>query len=106
MACIHCGNAPELRKDPATGRVMVVCPECKARGDAAIHDARAWLSWELVNDDTMPRHGCRNGAYPRFIQVKGQWGYGCKACGFADIGFATLEGAVAGWMREHRHAKA
>jgi len=106
MACIHCGTAPVLRKDTATARMMVVCPECKARGDAAIHEARAWMSWELVNDADLPRHSCKAQGRPRFIQAGGQWGYGCKACNFADVGYATLEGAVAGWMREHRHVKA
>lgn len=106
MICIHCGTAPVLRTDTATGRMMMMCPECKARGDVAIHEARARMSWEIVNDETLPRHGCRNGVYPRFIQVGGKWGYGCKACGFAETGFGSLEGAVSGWVREARHAKA
>lgn len=100
--CIRCSAAPEYRHDVATGRHLIVCPECKSRGEASLSARRAAASWSLVNDDSLPAHGCQNGGLPRFLQQDGLWGAVCPGCGLSVIGYRTLEGAIAAWMREIR----
>lgn len=101
-ACIRCGAAPEHRQDTATGRHLVVCPECKARGEASLSERYAVASWNMVNDDTLPGHECRKGGLPRFLQQGGKWSAACPGCGFRDHGYESLQGAISGWMREIR----
>lgn len=104
MNCIHCQIEPEVRKDTATGRTMLICPECKARGVASHSAPYARATWAIVNDDELPLHHCRNGVRPRFRMQAGKWLCGCTACGYASGLIATIEGAVATWMSESRNA--
>lgn len=97
-ACQHCGTAPEERRDTATGRVLVICPGCRARGQADKSQARALHTWRLVNDPDLPLYQKRH--RPRFRQQAGRWQWyvGEVAGGLV----ATLEGAVADYMRATR----
>lgn len=101
FSCKHCGTEPSERRDTATGRLLVVCENCRARGEASANELRAWATWHLVSDETLPLHGCGTARPARFSQVEGKWFSRC-ACGFQDDGYATIEGAVAGWMRASR----
>lgn len=103
MTCLHCGSVPVLRHDEASGLFMMACSGCKARGEASGLESRARLAWSIVNDEELPLHPCKKGERPRFFQRAGRWGSFCKGCGHIDEGTATLEGAVAAWMRESRH---
>lgn len=100
--CIHCGAEPVERKDTATDRVLVACSNCRARGAASLSVGYARSTWRLVNDQTMPSHGCKKPAQPRFFQRESLWGWYCGGCHEQEPGFSTLEGAVAGWMRASR----
>lgn len=100
--CIHCSSEPAERKDTATGQTLVVCSGCRARGAASLSVGYARSTWHLVNDQTIPPHGCKKPAQPRFFQQAALWGWYCGGCHERDVGYSTLEGAVAGWMRESR----
>lgn len=98
-ACQHCGTVPEERSDTATGRVLVICPGCRARGHAGT-SARAWHTWRLVNDAELPLY---QGRYrPRFRQQGGRWQWYVADRASEGGWVATLEGAVADYMRATR----
>lgn len=102
LPCIHCQLPPERRQQAETGRVMWICPACNNRGEAVVCERRALASWSLVNDEDMPRHNCKGAGVPRFFTSGGQWGARCPCCDFVDHGYATIEGARAGWCRALR----
>lgn len=101
-SCIHCQVAPERREQPGTGLVMWICPVCNNRGEATPCEARALSSWHLVNDADMSLHTCRAKSVPRFFISGAKWGSRCPGCDFVDHGYATIEGARAGWARATR----
>ena len=39
---------------------------------------------------------------PRFFMRAAKWGSRCAGCDFVDHGYATIEGARAGWARATR----
>lgn len=96
--CQHCGIVPEERRDTATGRVLVICLGCRARGHAAKSAVRAWDAWRLVNDPDLPLYQGRH--RPRFRQQDGRWQWYVGEIGGGLV--ATLEGAVADYMRATR----
>lgn len=100
--CIHCRSESVERNDTATGRTLVACSGCRARGAASLSVGYARSTWRLVNDETLPLHGCKKSAPPRFFQREALWGWYCGGCNEQEPGFSTLEGAVAGWMRSSR----
>lgn len=102
IACIHCQLPPERRQQAGTGLVMWICPVCNNRGEATPSEARALSSWQLVNDADMPPHTCKAPAPLRFFISAAKWGSRCPGCDFVDHGYATLEGARAGWARATR----
>lgn len=97
--CIHCQAPPERREKGDL--VMWICPLCNNRGEAAC-ERRALASWNLVNDEDMPLHTCKGKGVARFFVSRDQWGSRCHCCDFVDHGYATLEGARAGWARAVR----
>lgn len=101
-ACIHCQVPPERRKQEGTGLVMWICPVCNNRGEATPSESRALASWNLVNDEDMPRHTCMGQGVARFFISAGKWGSRCPCCDFVDHGYGSLEGARAGWARAAR----
>ncbi|HFH4653110.1 hypothetical protein [Pseudomonas aeruginosa] len=102
VPCIHCRVPPERRLQEETGRIMWICPLCSNRGEAVACERRALASWQLVNDEDMPRHTCKGEGVPRFFVSRERWGSRCPCCDFVDHGYATLEGARAGWARAVR----
>ncbi|MNJ09773.1 hypothetical protein D3C81_1474970 [compost metagenome] len=102
LPCLHCSVAPERRHQVESGRVMWICPVCNNRGEAHPVEARALSSWNLVNDADMPAHTCKANGVARFFSSGGQWGSRCAGCDFVDHGYATIEGARAGWARAVR----
>ncbi|HCE6978419.1 TPA: hypothetical protein NHP34_006068 [Pseudomonas aeruginosa] len=100
--CIHCQLPPQRRAQEATGLVMWICPACNNRGDATPSESRALSSWNLVNDADMPVHTCKAQGVPRFFISGSKWGARCPGCDFVDHGYATIEGARAGWARATR----
>lgn len=100
--CIHCQLPPARREQAGTGLVMWICPVCNNRGEATPSEARALSSWQLVNDADMPPHTCKAKAQPRFFISAAKWGSRCPGCDFVDHGYATIEGARAGWARATR----
>jgi len=100
-ACTQCGGAPELRKDEGRGLVMYACPGCLHHGGATYNERAAAAGWGLVNDPDLPLHKCAKATAPRFFQRSGAWGARC-GCGLESVGFATIDGARAGWARELR----
>lgn len=100
--CIHCQLPPERRQQEASGLVMWICPVCNNRGEATPCERRALGSLGLVNDADMPRHNCKGEGVPRIFASGGKWGARCACCDFVDHGYATVEGARAGWARATR----
>lgn len=100
--CQHCSVAPERRHQESTGLVMWICPICNNRGDATPSEARALASWDLVNDPEFPLHTCKDQGVARFFSRAARWGSRCPCCDFVDEGYATIEGARAGWARAVR----
>lgn len=97
-ACGHCGTAPEERHDTATKRTLVICLCCRARGEAALSRGRAWHTWRIVNDSELPLYRGLNS--PRFRQKEGKWQWYIVGT-FGGL-MATLEGAIADYMRANR----
>lgn len=100
--CQHCATAPERRHQVETGLIMWICPACNNRGEASTSEARAIASWHLVNDQDMPAHNCKGEGVARFFSRGGKWGARCPVCDYVDEGYATIEGARAGWARAVR----
>lgn len=100
--CIHCQVPPTRRQQTGTAFVMWICPVCNNRGEATPSEARALSSWQLVNDPDMPPHTCKAKEQPRFFMRDAKWGSRCAGCDFVDHGYATIEGARAGWTRATR----
>ncbi|MFG9836394.1 hypothetical protein [Pseudomonas aeruginosa] len=74
VLCIHCQVPPERRQQEGTGLVMWICPVCNNRGEVTPSEGRALASWNLVNDEDMPRHTCIDQGVPRFFISGGKWG--------------------------------
>jgi hypothetical protein len=102
VACLHCQAAPERRQHPTTLLVMWICPVCSNRGEAHPVESRALASWQLVNDADLPLHNCKQQGAARFFMRGGRWGSRCACCDFVADGYATIEGARAGWARAVR----
>lgn len=102
LACLHCGVAPERRHQESTGLIMWICPVCNNRGDAHPVESRALAAWHLVNDPEFPLHTCKGQGIARFFIRSACWGSRCPCCDFVDEGYATIEGARAGWARAVR----
>ena len=101
-ACLHCGAAPERRQQLASGFFLWVCTACNNRGEVHPSEARALASWHLVNDPELSTHTCKGKGVARFFIRSARWGSRCPACDFVDEGYATIEGARAGWARAAR----
>ena len=100
--CLQCGGSPERRHQPGSGLFLWVCAVCSNRGEVHPSESRALASWNLVNDPELPPHTCKGKGVARFFIRSASWGSRCPCCDFVDEGYATIEGARAGWARAVR----
>lgn len=100
--CLHCQTPPERRHQVEPPRYMWVCPACSNRGEASPSESRALASWQLVNDEDLPAHGCQQKGRARFFVRGGKWGARCPGCDLVIEGIATIEGVRASWASASR----